>query len=110
MTPRTSPSSPPRRTQEERRTEAEQRLLAAAAQLISETGPASMTLAKVGERAGYSRGLATHHFGSKAALMQRGVSGSQITTVGKGPDSPVASNSTAEGRQRNRRVDLIFSE
>ena len=71
MTPRTSPSPPPRRTQEERRAEAEQRLLAAAAQLISETGPASLTLAKVGERAGYSRGLATHHFGSKAALMQR---------------------------------------
>ena len=30
-----------------------------------------MTLANVGERAGYSRGLATHHFGSKGALMQR---------------------------------------
>jgi outer membrane protein OmpA-like peptidoglycan-associated protein len=46
----------------------------------------------------------------QAALMQRGVSGSQISTVGKGPDFPVASNSTASGRQQNRRVELIFTE
>jgi len=60
-----------RRTQEERRTDAEQRLLAAAAELIAEVGPSGITLANVGERAGYSRGLATHHFGSKGAMMQR---------------------------------------
>jgi AcrR family transcriptional regulator len=60
-----------RRTQEERRTEAEQKLLAAAAELISEVGPAGVTLANIGERAGYSRGLATHYFGSKSAMMQR---------------------------------------
>lgn len=46
----------------------------------------------------------------QAALMERGVSGDQITAVGKGPSSPVASNSTAEGRQLNRRVDMIFTE
>lgn len=61
----------PRRTQEERRTEAERRLVAAAAELVGEIGPSKVTLANVGERAGYSRGLATHHFGSKGALMQR---------------------------------------
>jgi AcrR family transcriptional regulator len=60
-----------RRTQEERRSEAERRLVAAAAELVGEIGPAGVTLANVGERAGYSRGLATHHFGSKGALMQR---------------------------------------
>jgi len=43
----------------------------AAAELVGEIGPARVTLANVGERAGYSRGLATHHFGSKGALMQR---------------------------------------
>jgi AcrR family transcriptional regulator len=59
------------RTQEVRRTEAEQRLLAAAAEMIGEVGPSRVTLANVGKRAGYSRGLATHHFGSKGALMQR---------------------------------------
>jgi AcrR family transcriptional regulator len=59
------------RTQEVRRVEAERRLVAAAAELVGEAGPAKVTLAGVGERAGYSRGLATHHFGSKGALMQR---------------------------------------
>lgn len=61
----------PRRTQEQRRDEAERRLLTAAAELVGEIGPSRVTLANVGERAGYSRGLATHHFGSKGALMQR---------------------------------------
>ena len=59
------------RTQEQRRIEAERRLVRAAAELVSEVGPGRVTLANVGERAGYSRGLATHHFGSKGALMQR---------------------------------------
>jgi AcrR family transcriptional regulator len=60
-----------RRRQEERRSEAERKLIAAAAELVGEIGPSRVTLANVGERAGYSRGLATHHFGSKGALMQR---------------------------------------
>jgi AcrR family transcriptional regulator len=60
-----------RRTQDERRAEAERRLVSAAAELVGELGPAGVTLANVGERAGFSRGLATHHFGSKGALMQR---------------------------------------
>lgn len=59
------------RTQEVRRAEAEQRLITAAAEMVGEVGPANVTLANVGQRAGYSRGLATHHFGSKGALMQR---------------------------------------
>jgi AcrR family transcriptional regulator len=62
---------PERRTQEERRGEAERRLIEAAAAMVSEAGPAKVTLANVGQRAGYSRGLASHHFGSKRALMQR---------------------------------------
>lgn len=56
---------------EQRRADAEHRLLAAAAELVGEVGPSNVTLAEVGERAGYSRGLATHHFGSKGALMDR---------------------------------------
>ena len=59
------------RTQEQRRIEAERRLVRAAAELVGEIGPARVTLANVGQRAGYSRGPATHHFGSKGALMQR---------------------------------------
>jgi AcrR family transcriptional regulator len=60
-----------RRTQAERRDEAERRLLDAAAALISRNGLAGITLADVGEAAGYSRGLPAHYFGSKAGLIVR---------------------------------------
>ncbi|MGW4774252.1 TetR/AcrR family transcriptional regulator [Nocardia sp. NPDC004278] len=60
-----------RRSQEERRTEAERRLLESAAELVGEIGPSKVTLAAIGDRAGYSRGLVTHHFGSKGAMMAR---------------------------------------
>jgi OmpA-OmpF porin, OOP family len=46
----------------------------------------------------------------QAALMQRGVSGSQIIAVGKGESTPVAGNDSASGRQANRRVELIFAQ
>lgn len=60
-----------RRTQQQRRDQAEAALLNAAAELVIEDGVHSLTLARVGERAGYSRGLVTHYFGSKQALLQR---------------------------------------
>ncbi|MDT7803908.1 MAG: hypothetical protein QOI78_7341 [Actinomycetota bacterium] len=60
-----------RRTQQERRDQAEAALLAAAAELVVEQGVRSLTLARVGERAGYSRGIVTHHFGAKQALVER---------------------------------------
>ncbi|MFJ2775289.1 MULTISPECIES: TetR/AcrR family transcriptional regulator [unclassified Kitasatospora] len=60
-----------RRTQAQRRAAAESALLAAAARLIAEHGSAGVTLARVGEAAGFSRGLATHYFGSKAVLLAR---------------------------------------
>jgi AcrR family transcriptional regulator len=60
-----------RRTQQERRDQAEAALLNAAAELVVEEGVHSLTLARVGERAGYSRGLITHYFGSKQALLER---------------------------------------
>ncbi|MCP1419148.1 AcrR family transcriptional regulator [Pseudomonas laurylsulfativorans] len=59
-----------RRTQLERRAEAEQRLLVAARQIVARKGWVGMTLSEVGEEAGYSRGLATHHFGNKAGLLR----------------------------------------
>ncbi|MNY24141.1 transcriptional regulator BetI [compost metagenome] len=59
-----------RRTQPERRAEAEQRLLIAARQIVARNGWVGMTLSEVGEEAGYSRGLATHHFGNKAGLLR----------------------------------------
>jgi AcrR family transcriptional regulator len=60
-----------RRTQQERRDQAAAALLAAAAELVVELGVRSLTLARVSERAGYSRGLVTHYFGSKQALLER---------------------------------------
>lgn len=57
-------------TQEQRRSQTETALLAAAAELVVESGLRSVTLANVGARAGYSRGIVTHSFGSKAALIE----------------------------------------
>lgn len=37
-----------------------------------------------------------------------GIEASRITTTGYGPDMPVASNDTDEGRQQNRRIDVIL--
>src|SRR6478735_11270818 len=56
-------------SQTERRAEAERKLLEAAMQLVAERGVRAVTLAAVGERAGYSRGLVTHHFGNRQGLL-----------------------------------------
>jgi len=44
------------------------------------------------------------------ALAFRGVDRDRVETVGRGESAPVASNETAAGRQRNRRVELVFSD
>lgn len=68
----TSPAPEPRRrTQVERRNDSEEALLEAAAELVAERGVERASLARIGERAGTSRGLPTHHFGSKDALVAR---------------------------------------
>jgi len=43
----------------------------------------------------------------KKALADAGIAASRITAVGKGEAAPVADNATAEGRARNRRVEII---
>lgn len=66
-----SPSiAAPRRTQAERRDQSERLLLAAAAELIDERGVGAATFENIGQRAGYSRGLATQKFGSKRGLIE----------------------------------------
>jgi outer membrane protein OmpA-like peptidoglycan-associated protein len=42
-------------------------------------------------------------------LAEQGVPGTSITARGLGKTQPVASNDTAEGRQRNRRVELVVN-
>lgn len=54
-----------------RRNRSEDALLDAAATLVSERGVQGASLASIGGRAGVSRGLPTHHFGSKDALVSR---------------------------------------
>lgn len=63
-------ASPPpaRRRQADRVALSDRRLMDAAIELIVKVGINGTTLQAVGELAGYSRGLATHRFGSKAGL------------------------------------------
>lgn len=42
----------------------------------------------------------------KAYLMKRGVEADRIETLGEGPDSPITSNGTRQGRQQNRRIEF----
>jgi len=45
----------------------------------------------------------------KAYLVGKGVAPSRITTDGKGAADPVADNGTAEGRAKNRRVEIRYT-
>lgn len=45
----------------------------------------------------------------KAALLERGIAASRVMATGFGEAKPVASNDTAEGRQRNRRIEVVIS-
>ncbi len=42
--------------------------------------------------------------------MSRGIQSDRIETIGRGEAFPIASNDTQEGRQQNRRVEIIFSD
>ena len=57
-------------TQAERTALAETKMVLAAIDLLNTVGIKGTTLVAIGEKSGYSRGLATHHFGSKAGLFR----------------------------------------
>lgn len=61
-------SSSRRMTQAERTALSDSRMYDAAIRLICEAGTHNTTLKDIGEHAGYSRGLASHRFGSKDTL------------------------------------------
>ena len=63
-----TPDTP--RTQAERTALAHSSMIEAAIELLNTVGVQGTTLAAIGDKAGYSRGLATHHFGSKAGLFR----------------------------------------
>jgi outer membrane protein OmpA-like peptidoglycan-associated protein len=70
------------------------------------------------EVAGHTDSTGTHAFNKTlserrarsvvAYLSSRGVQSTRLIAVGDGPDHPVASNATAEGRQLNRRVEMTI--
>jgi AcrR family transcriptional regulator len=66
----TAISAPIRRTQAQRRAESDDRLLSAAAEIVAGEGYLALTLERVGERAGFSRGLASRKYGSKDGLIE----------------------------------------
>jgi len=63
-------SAPKRRTQEERKAESERQIIRAAIRIFARQGYLRTTLNEVGEEAGYTGGLVSHRFGSKAGLLK----------------------------------------
>lgn len=63
----------------------------------------------VGEEA-FNQGLSERRAASvRAALIEADVSPSRISTIGYGEARSIASNNTAEGRQMNRRVEIVIN-
>jgi outer membrane protein OmpA-like peptidoglycan-associated protein len=48
-------------------------------------------------------------FGVRDYLVGQGVDGNKLTAVGYGKTRPIASNDTGDGRQKNRRVEMVLS-
>ncbi len=46
----------------------------------------------------------------KGYLVGKGIASSQLLSTGVGPDQPIASNDTADGRARNRRIEFRVSQ
>ncbi|MDF1690746.1 MAG: TetR/AcrR family transcriptional regulator [Zhongshania sp.] len=67
----TAPESQQKLTQAERVAKSDENMLQVANELILAIGTEKTTLKEVGERAGYSRGLASARFGSKEELFKR---------------------------------------
>ena len=94
-----------RSTQAERRSRSEEALLAAAAELIAERGVERASLAAIGARAGVSRGLANHHFGSKEALVARLAEGAQEQISAK---MRARLAEQAEGSEEPSGLDIVY--
>lgn len=53
-------------------------------------------------------GRAARNFASiVTALVRSGITADRLESSGNGPDKPVADNDSAEGRAKNRRVELV---
>lgn len=87
-----------RQTQAERRSRSEEALLDAAAEMIAERGVDGASLASIGGRAGVSRGLPTHHFGTKDTLVAR---------LAQRAQERIASAMVATLERQSRRVEEL---
>ena len=59
--------------------------------------------------AGYNQSLSQRRAQSVSGiLVAEGVSSARIRSIGRGEDAPIASNLTPEGRQQNRRVEIVI--
>jgi outer membrane protein OmpA-like peptidoglycan-associated protein len=57
----------------------------------------------------YNMDLSIRRAGTvKTYLTSNGVDGSRLSTQGKGQTEPIADNSTADGRAKNRRVEIVI--
>lgn len=57
----------------------------------------------------YNQGLSEQRAAAvKVALVESGIAGERIVTVGYGKEYPLASNADASGKQQNRRVEAII--
>jgi len=57
----------------------------------------------------YNMNLSTQRADSvKAYLVGRGVPAARLVAIGAGPDYPIASNDTEQGRAQNRRVEITI--
>lgn len=103
--PTPSPTPPPTariiEPQQDRSHESTRRLLDAAAELVAERGYADATVAEIGKRAGYSRGLVSARFGSKENLMWALVQHASDTWFPKLIDPP------RRGSARDRLLALV---
>ncbi|MEM6896368.1 MAG: OmpA family protein [Pseudomonadota bacterium] len=60
--------------------------------------------------AGFNQNLSQQRAESvERILLAEGVSGFRIRSFGRGENEPIATNLTPEGRQQNRRVDIVIS-
>lgn len=60
--------------------------------------------------ASYNQGLSQRRAQAvSSVLINAGVSPARIRTIGRGEDAPIATNLTPEGRQQNRRVEIVIT-
>lgn len=98
-----APAHPGPRTQADRTARARRRLIQAAIRLLAERGYTGTTLAEIGREAGLSRGLVTHHFGSKDACIIAAIEEIRATA------QRVFQEGAVDGRRGLARIDNLIA-